>query len=240
VLTLEGITLDSPGITDTSAERDKQGAAAVVAAEVPLRGDARMTATGLRRPERCDWTAGHGSCVVEPLTTRPPGLLLSSISPSPPGSWTHKRSQIGSRKQKGSYRRWERHPSQVLGIPRCLQHVNSRHAGTAPPNWPFDWPSAVVQDTIHTDLQPLSSWTRNSQGIHRDEPIKWLQPSVIIISSGTDIVSEEKRRRSINMCGLLGAQFGNSQKLVSCNIYLGDAQVNVWRLDFHNARPLEC
>jgi hypothetical protein len=38
--TLEDITLDSPGDTDPSAGRDEQRAAAVVAAEEPLRGDA--------------------------------------------------------------------------------------------------------------------------------------------------------------------------------------------------------
>jgi hypothetical protein len=38
--TLEDITLDSPGNTDPSAECDEQGAAAVVAAEELLRGDA--------------------------------------------------------------------------------------------------------------------------------------------------------------------------------------------------------
>jgi len=39
-VTLEDITLDSPGNTDPSAGRDEQGAAAVVAAEGMLRGDA--------------------------------------------------------------------------------------------------------------------------------------------------------------------------------------------------------
>ena len=38
--TLEDITLDSPGNTDRRAGRDKQRAAAVVAAEEQLRGDA--------------------------------------------------------------------------------------------------------------------------------------------------------------------------------------------------------
>jgi hypothetical protein len=38
--TLEDITLDSPGNTDPSAGRGEQGAAAVVAAEELLRGDA--------------------------------------------------------------------------------------------------------------------------------------------------------------------------------------------------------
>jgi len=38
--TLEDITLDSPGNTDPSAGRDEQRAAAVVAAEELLRGDA--------------------------------------------------------------------------------------------------------------------------------------------------------------------------------------------------------
>jgi hypothetical protein len=38
--TLEDITLDSPGNTDPSAGCDEQGAAAVVAAEELLRGDA--------------------------------------------------------------------------------------------------------------------------------------------------------------------------------------------------------
>jgi hypothetical protein len=37
---LEDITLDSPGDTDASTGRDEQRAAAVVAAEEPLRGDA--------------------------------------------------------------------------------------------------------------------------------------------------------------------------------------------------------
>jgi len=37
--TLEDITLDSPGNTDPSAGRDEQRAAAVVAAEEPLRGE---------------------------------------------------------------------------------------------------------------------------------------------------------------------------------------------------------
>jgi len=37
---LEDITLDSPGDTDPSTGRDEQRAAAVVAAEEPLRGDA--------------------------------------------------------------------------------------------------------------------------------------------------------------------------------------------------------
>jgi hypothetical protein len=37
---LEDITLDSPGDTDPSAGRDEQRAAAVVAAEEPLQGDA--------------------------------------------------------------------------------------------------------------------------------------------------------------------------------------------------------
>ena len=39
-VTLEDITLDSPGDTDPSAGRDEQRAAAVVAAEARLRGDA--------------------------------------------------------------------------------------------------------------------------------------------------------------------------------------------------------
>jgi len=38
-VTLEDITLDSPGDTDPSAGRDEQRAAAVVAAEEPLRGE---------------------------------------------------------------------------------------------------------------------------------------------------------------------------------------------------------
>jgi len=39
-VTLADINLDSPGDTDPSAGRDEQRAAAVVAAEEPLRGDA--------------------------------------------------------------------------------------------------------------------------------------------------------------------------------------------------------
>ena len=39
-VTLEDITLDSPGDTNPSAGHDEQRAAAVVAAEEPLRGDA--------------------------------------------------------------------------------------------------------------------------------------------------------------------------------------------------------
>jgi len=67
------ITLGSPGDTDPRAGRDVQSAAAVVAAEEPLRGDAWMTAAGLPRPEGSDWTAGHCACVGEPVITRPPG-----------------------------------------------------------------------------------------------------------------------------------------------------------------------
>ena len=43
-VTLEDITLDSPGDSDPKAGRDEQRAAAVVAAEEPLREDASMTA----------------------------------------------------------------------------------------------------------------------------------------------------------------------------------------------------
>ena len=39
-VTLEEITMDSPGDTDPSAGRDEQRAAVVVAAEEPLQGDA--------------------------------------------------------------------------------------------------------------------------------------------------------------------------------------------------------
>jgi len=35
-----------------------------------------MTAAGSPRPEGSDWTAGLGSCVGEPLMTRPPGYSL--------------------------------------------------------------------------------------------------------------------------------------------------------------------
>jgi hypothetical protein len=75
----EDITLDSPGDTDSSSGRDEQRAAAVVAAEVPLRGDASMTAAGSPRPAGSDWTAGLGSRVGEPLMTRPPGYSLPPL-----------------------------------------------------------------------------------------------------------------------------------------------------------------
>jgi len=79
-VTLEGITLDSPGEnTDPSAGRDEQRAAAVVAAEEPVRGETGMTAIGSLRPEGSDRTAGLGSCVGEPLMTRPPGYSLPPL-----------------------------------------------------------------------------------------------------------------------------------------------------------------
>jgi len=76
---LEDTTLDSPGDTDPSAGRDEQRAAAVVAAKEPLEGDASMTAARSQRAEGSDWTAGLGSCVGEPLMTRPPGYSLPPI-----------------------------------------------------------------------------------------------------------------------------------------------------------------
>jgi len=78
-VTLEDIILDSSGDTDQSAGRDKQRAAAVVAAEEPLQGDAWMTAAGTPRPEGSDWTAGLGSCLGEPLMTRHPGYSLPPL-----------------------------------------------------------------------------------------------------------------------------------------------------------------
>ena len=38
-----------------------------------------MTAIALPRPEGSDRTAGHGSCVGEPLMTRPPGYSLPPL-----------------------------------------------------------------------------------------------------------------------------------------------------------------
>jgi len=35
-----------------------------------------MTAAGSQRPKGSDWTAGLGSCVGQPLTTRSPGYCL--------------------------------------------------------------------------------------------------------------------------------------------------------------------
>jgi len=78
-VTLKDITLDSPGDTDPSARRGKQGAAAVDAAEEPLRGDVSTTAAGSPRPEASDWTAWLGSCVGEPLMARPPGYSLPPL-----------------------------------------------------------------------------------------------------------------------------------------------------------------
>jgi len=84
--TWEGITLDSPGNTDPSTGRDEEGAEVVVVAEQALHEDISMTTFTSRQPGRSQWLAGHGSCVRDPLTTRLPGLLLSSLSPSPPCS----------------------------------------------------------------------------------------------------------------------------------------------------------
>jgi len=78
-VTLQDITLDSPGDTDPSAGRHEQRAAAVVAAEEPLQGDTRMTAAGSPKPEGSDCTAGLGCCMGEPLMTRPPGYSLPSF-----------------------------------------------------------------------------------------------------------------------------------------------------------------
>jgi len=118
--TVEEITLASPGDTDQSAGRDEQGAAVVVAADELLQGDAGMTATGLPRPEGSAWTAGLGSFVGEPLTTRLPGLFLPSFSFSPPCSRTLKLTRSRSSRQKGTSRRRKFHPSKVLGIRRRL------------------------------------------------------------------------------------------------------------------------
>jgi len=78
--TLERITLDSPGEnTDRSAGCDEQRAASAVATEELLRGETWMTAISSPRPEGSDRTAGLGSCVGEPLMTRPPGYSLPPL-----------------------------------------------------------------------------------------------------------------------------------------------------------------
>jgi len=77
------------------------------------------------------------------------------------------------------------------------------------------------------DLQRPWSWTLSSQGIHRDEPIKLLHPVVIIISSSTNIVWEEKRGWPMAMRGPPGARFANSQEPAPRTSYLRDAQPNV-------------
>jgi len=78
-VTFEDITLDSPGDTDPSAGYDEQGAAAVVVAGDPLRGDAWMTATGSPWSKGSNWMAGIGSSVGEPLKTRCPGYSLPPL-----------------------------------------------------------------------------------------------------------------------------------------------------------------
>jgi hypothetical protein len=90
----------------------------IVAAEEPLRGDTGMTATGSPRTEGSHWTAGLGSFVGEPFTTRPPGLLLSS--PSLSCSGILKLTQNRCSRQESTDRRRELHPSKVLGIRGCL------------------------------------------------------------------------------------------------------------------------
>jgi len=75
-VTLEDITLGSPGDIDQRAGHNEQGAAVVVVAAEPLQRDAWMTATGMPTPKGGDLTAGLGSCVAKPLTTRPPGYSL--------------------------------------------------------------------------------------------------------------------------------------------------------------------
>jgi len=75
-----------------------------------------MTATGSTRPEGSDWTAGLGSFVGEPLTTRPPGLFLPSFFSLLPCSRKLNLTRSRSSGQKSTYRRWEYHPSKVLGI----------------------------------------------------------------------------------------------------------------------------
>jgi hypothetical protein len=77
--TLENITTGSPVITDPRATCDKQGAAAVLAAQELLLGEGRMTVTGLPRPDGCDWTVGLGSVVGKLLTTRPRAIFISFI-----------------------------------------------------------------------------------------------------------------------------------------------------------------
>jgi hypothetical protein len=78
-VTLEDITLDSPGDTEPSAGHNEQRAADIVTAEEPLRGDSWMTAAGTSRPDRSDGMAELGSCVGEPLMTRPSGYSLPPL-----------------------------------------------------------------------------------------------------------------------------------------------------------------
>ena len=78
-VTLEDITLDSPGDRDPSTGRDGQRAVAVVASEEPLQWDTGMSPAGSPRPDGSDWTAGLSSCVGEPLISRPPGYSLPPL-----------------------------------------------------------------------------------------------------------------------------------------------------------------
>jgi len=79
--TLEDITLDSPGeSTDPSAGRNNQRAAAVVAAEEPIRGATWMTWIGSPWPEWSERTAGLGSCVGELIKDMASWIFPSTTS----------------------------------------------------------------------------------------------------------------------------------------------------------------
>jgi len=78
-VTLEDITLDSPGNADPSAGCDEEREAALVVADEPLHGDIGMTGAGSPRYEASDWMAGLGFCVGEQLMTRPPGYSLQPL-----------------------------------------------------------------------------------------------------------------------------------------------------------------
>jgi len=114
--TLEGITLDSPDDTDRNAACDEQGAAAVVAADEPLHGDAWMTASGSPRLTGRSWLL-CGRTVKDKASWITPIFLFS---PPPPCSWTLKLTQIRSSRRKGTNRQQELRPSKVLRIRGCL------------------------------------------------------------------------------------------------------------------------
>jgi len=77
-----------------------------------------MITTGSPKPEGSDKMAGLGFFVSELLTTRPPGLLLSSPPLSCSGML--KLMLIRCSRQESTDRRPELHTSKVLGIRACL------------------------------------------------------------------------------------------------------------------------
>ena len=168
---------------------------------------------------------------------RPPGSHLSS--PAITCSGIHKIAHIRYSRQESNERWRELRPNKVLGILGCLWQAKGWNTGTTLAHLPCNWSGARVQDTRRKYLQPLGSWTLNCEGIHRDEPVTQLYPEVIIIGSSTDVVCETTWLQAAAMCGLPGAQFGDSQEPIPPTPHRGLSWSNGRSLNIDLTAPRE-